>query len=122
MIRARVVHFSPHFPARWAIPVLQELRATVAEATVAVAEIADLLKIGDPATGAIDRLRSLLTTLGQQATAAGDLPEELQTAIAELLGRLGATVAAGDTWLARADQELSAQQVRQRLQRAYGVP
>ncbi len=122
MIRARDAHFFPHFPARWAILVLQELRATVADATAAVAEIADLLKIGDPATDAIDRLRSLLTTLAQQAPAAGDLTEELRTRIADLLGSLGATVATGDTWLARADQELTAQQVRQRLQRAYGVP
>jgi hypothetical protein len=122
VIRARFLLFIPLPPALWAIPVLQELRETVAAATELVAEIGLRFKQGDPAEEQVARLESQLATLAEQASGAAELPPGLQAEIAALLSRVGETVATGDEWLARTGPELATQHARQRLRRAYGVP
>ena len=118
MIRAEFLRFF-HFPqARWAIPVLQELREMVAAATELVAEIGLRFERGDPADELVTRLESRLAVLTRPGV---EVPDELRAAIAVLLVRVRETVAAGDEWLVRTGPELATQYARERLRRADGV-
>lgn len=98
------------------------MQATIAAATETVADIDKRFKAGDPAADALDRLRTLLTTLVERAPAVGAVPPEMRSQIVTLLSALDATVAAGTDWLTTADQELASHHARHRLRRAYGVP
>jgi hypothetical protein len=123
VIRARLTLFIPLPTALWAIPVLQEMRETVAGAASLVAEIGLRFKAGDPADDLVRRLETELATLAQLTSGkAGALPDDLRTEIARLFSLVQETVATGDEWLARIGPELAAQHVRHRLKRAYGVP
>jgi hypothetical protein len=103
--------------------VLQELRETVAAATDLVAEIGLRFKAGDPADELVSRLQTVLAGLFRQVAGhTGELPDDIQTEIAELLDRVQTAVADGDEWLARAGPELASQYQRERLLRAYGAP
>ena len=96
---------------------------TVAAATGLVAEIGLRFKAGDAADDLFTRLDAVLVALARQVPGtAEDLPEDLRTEIARLLSLVQTAVATGDEWLARTGPELASQHVRQRLQRAYGVP
>ena len=99
---------------------------TVAAATGLVAEIGLRFKAGDAADDLFARLDAVLAVLAALARpvpgTAEDLPEDLRTEIARLLSLVQTVVATGDEWLARTGPELASQHVRQRLQRAYGVP
>lgn len=96
---------------------------TVAAATGLVAEIGLRFKAGDAADDLFARLDAVLAALARPVPGtAEDLPEDLRTEIARLLSLVQTVVATGDEWLARTGPELASQHVRQRLQRAYGVP
>ncbi len=96
---------------------------TVAAATGLVAEIGLRFKAGDAADDLLAQLDADLAALTRQVPGtAEDLPEDLRTEIARLLSLVQTAVATGDEWLARTGPELASQHVRQRLQRAYGVP
>ena len=96
---------------------------TVAAATELVAEIGLRFKAGDAADDLLAQLDADLAALTRQAPGtAEELPEDLRTEIARLLSLVQTVVATGDEWLARTGPELASQHVRQRLQRAYGVP
>lgn len=96
---------------------------TVAAATGLVAEIGLRFKAGDAADDLFVRLDAVLAALARPVPGtAEDLPEDLRTEIARLLSLVQTVVATGDEWLARTGPELASQHVRQRLQRAYGVP
>ena len=99
------------------------MRDTVTAATGLVAEIGIRFTAGDAADDLFARLEAALATLTRQApgTAEG-LPDDLRAEIARLLSLVQTAVATGDDWLARTGPELASQHVRQRLQRAYGVP
>lgn len=100
---------------------IQELRDAVADATALVAEIGVRFASGDPVPELVARLESRLSVLAQLSTGA-ELPAELRDEIADLLARVGETVAAGDEWLAQTGPELASEHTRQRLRRVYGVP
>ena len=96
---------------------------TVAAATGLVAEIGLRFKAGDAADDLLAQLDADLAALTRPVPGtAEDLPEDLRTEIARLLSLVQTVVATGDEWLARTGPELASQHVRQRLQRAYGVP
>jgi hypothetical protein len=122
VIRARLLLFIPLLPARWAIPVLQELRKTVATATKLVTEIDLRFKTGASADELLGRLDDAIATLTQQATGVADLPEDLRNEITRLFSLVQTAIATGNEWLARTGPELASLHLRQRLQRAYGVP
>jgi len=102
--------------------VLQEVRNTVAVATRLVAEIGLRFKTGEPADELLGRLEATIATLAQQAAGVANLPDDLQNEITQLLALVQEAVTTGDEWLAQTGPELASQHVRQRLQRAYGVP
>jgi hypothetical protein len=99
--------------------VLQEWRETFAEATALVAEIELRFKSGDPAADQMARLGTLLATLGHFAE--GNASGELRAEVAQLQARLEQAITAGGEWLGQAGTALASQQVREKLQRAYGV-
>jgi hypothetical protein len=121
VIRARLLLFIPLPLALWAIPVLQELRETVAAAIKLVAEIDLRFKSGVPADELLGRLDAAIATLTQQATGVADLPEDLRNEITQLFSLIQTAVTTGNEWLARTGPELASQHLRQRLHRAYGV-
>jgi hypothetical protein len=99
--------------------VLQEVRDAVAAATELAAEIGQRFKSGDSADEALARLAELLSRLPAHP---GPLPDDLRSALAELEARVGSAVEAGGAWLADTGPALAAGRVRDRLNRAYGVP
>jgi hypothetical protein len=102
--------------------VLQELRNTAAVATQLVAEIGLRFKTGEPADELLARLDATIATLAQQASGVENLPDDLRNEITQLLALVQEAVTTGDEWLARTGPEVASQHVRQRLNRAYGVP
>lgn len=98
---------------------LQEVRETVAAATALAAEIGLRLKSGDSADDALGRLAELLTRL---PALPNPLPDDLRGALTELSACVGTAVSAGGEWLAEAGPALATARVRDRLNRAYGVP
>lgn len=102
---------------------LQELRDTVADATKLVAEIGLRFKAGDPADELVLHLEAVLAGMFRQmAGMASEIPDDLRAQIAQLLNQVQIAVASGDEWLAQTGPELATLHLRQRLQRAYGVP
>lgn len=101
---------------------LQELRNTVAAATQLVAEIGLRFKTGEAADELLARLDATIATLAQQAAGVENLPDDLRDEITQLLALVQEAVTTGDDWLARTGPEVASQYVRQRLNRAYGVP
>ena len=99
------------------------MREAVAAATELVAEIGLRFKAGDAADDLLARLESILANLTRQATGpAQQLPDDLRAEIARLLSLVQTGVATGAEWLAQTGPELASLRVRQRLQRAYGIP
>ncbi len=94
----------------------------MAVATRLVAEIGLRFKTGEPADELLGHLEATIATLAQQATGVANLPDDLQNEITQLLALVQEAVTTGDEWLAQTGPELASQHVRQRLQRAYGVP
>jgi hypothetical protein len=97
------------------------MRETIAATATVVAEIEVRFKNGDPATDALQKLQTLVPDLLRYAQRSGDLPDEVRAELGGLFDRIRAAVATGDEWLAQTEPELIAQQVRQRLKRAYGI-
>jgi hypothetical protein len=88
-----------------------------------VATIGDRFRDGDPAAELLTQLNALVATIQRQVAQAGNLPEDLQAAIAGLLNELQATTMVGDGWLdANAGPELAEFHMRSRINKAYGVP
>jgi len=50
------------------------------------------------------------------------VPDDLRAALAELTARVNEAVRAGGEWLSGAGSAIAAERVRDRLNRAYGVP
>jgi hypothetical protein len=98
--------------------VLQDIEQSLNIATELVAEIAKRFQGGDPADKELSELSACLAGLASHDPAA--LPEEARVAVQQLLGRVDAALALGRGWLDRAGPELASQQIRQRLQKAYG--
>lgn len=98
---------------------LQEVRETVAAANALAAEIGLRFKSGDPADDILARLTELLDRMPALPDA---LPEDLHRALAELSARVSTAIDTGGSWLADTGTALSADRVRDRLHRAYGVP
>lgn len=98
---------------------LQEVRDTVAAATALAAEIGLRFKSGDPADDALARLSELLTRV---AAHTGPVPDDLRTALAELSAHMTAALSVGGEWLSGTGTAIATERVRDRLNRAYGVP
>ena len=100
------------------------MRAVVTAATELVDEIASRFEHGDPAEELIGRLAVEIAVVERYATQLeGELPPELRAEIARLLARLQTAASGGDDWLAQGiGPELAAQNLRQRVCRAYGLP
>lgn len=98
---------------------LQELRDTVAAATALAAEIGLRFKSGDSADDALVRLAELLDRMPVLPDA---LPDDLRRALTELSASVGTAIDAGGSWLADTGPAITADRVRDRLHRAYGVP
>jgi hypothetical protein len=99
--------------------VLQEVRETVAAATALAAEIGLRFKSGDPADDALARLAELLTRL---PALPHPLPDDLRATLDELSARVASAVGTGSEWLSDSGTAIAAERVRDRLNRAYGVP
>ncbi len=96
---------------------VQEMREALSEATTLLEEIAIRFQAGDPAEELTTRLGDLLATLGRVT-----LLPELNREFHVLAHGLEQAIATGQQWLDQASEQLATHQLRQRLQRAYGLP
>ena len=91
-------------------------------ATELTAEIGDRFKVGDAAPELVARLAAMVATLERELALADTVPEDLRTAITELLALVQETTTAGGHWLATADgPELANYRMRVRVQKVYGL-
>jgi hypothetical protein len=102
-----------------AIPVIQEVRDTVAAATALATEIGLRFKSGDAADGALAELAELVARV---PAVPEPVPDDLRAALDELNTRVTTALRAGGAWLADSGSAIAAERVRDRLNRAYGVP
>jgi hypothetical protein len=101
-----------------AVAVLQDIEQTLNTATELVAEIAKSFQSGDPADKELSDLAACLAGLdGCDPTT---LPEGARARVELLHRRVEEALSLGRQWLEKTGPELASQQVRQRLQRAYG--
>lgn len=118
MIRAPIRSFSPLRLTFGAIPVLQEMREAVVDASTLAAALGERFERGDAAPELVAQLGSRVADL---TAGAAEMPDDLRTQLAVLLARVEAALVAGEGWLGRTGPELATEHARQRLRRAYGV-